>query len=333
MLNDDLMKALEETNLFKYLDINEMNLILEHSEIVSFSPEEMIMQQGKLIEGIYIIIRGEVKTTAKILGKGTIDLETLKHGDFLGVISLMERGPCATSAIAINHVDCLLITRESFEMLSLFSPEIKYKIFKFITEQVCRRLKYLYEKITTIMAKSDNYQVYFSNIIKSRCKPVCIDFNDTVFKKDHLQKTPLFKNFTQDEFNTFINHTILLKVPRHCVLIHQGMKKGSGFILLRGAVEASIIQHEKAAKLSVLGPISFFCSMNAVNHSWETLINYITCEKAVLLKISAADLVSIKQNYKIVWYKIYDLLCHAFVDLQKAADELNFRLYTEISNR
>lgn len=332
MLNDDLMKALEETILFKYLDTPEMNLILEHSEFVSFSPEETIMQQGKLVKGIYIIIRGEVKTTAKILGKGNIDLERLKHGDFLGVISLMERGPCTTSATAINQVDCLLITRESFEMLSLFSPEIKYKIFKFITEQVCRRLKYLYEKITTIMTKSD-YQVYLSNVIHSRCKPISIDFNDTVFKREHLQKIPLFKNFTQDEFNTLINYTTLLKAPRHCTLIHEGMKKGSGFILLRGAVEASIIQHEKAAKLSVLGPISFFCSINAVNHSWETLINYTTCEKAMLLKISAADLVNIKHNYKIIWYKIYDLLCHAFVELQKATDELHFRLYTEIYNR
>ena len=68
--------SLQNSALGKYLNDQELKMLLTYSNIVSFSAGETILQQGKKSTGIYIVIEGVVIATAKILGEGTTNLET-----------------------------------------------------------------------------------------------------------------------------------------------------------------------------------------------------------------------------------------------------------------
>lgn len=334
MLTEELKNALQTTRLCKYLELSELEMLLNYSQSILFSTGEFILQQGKMSKGIYIIIKGEAAVVAKILGEGTIHLTTLGHGNFLGEISLFEKRPSATSVIASAAVECLYIANMYLEVLSVFFPEIKHKTTKAIAEQVCERLKMLHDKISQVILHSDmTKRSIFSEVVKSLTHPSQIDFKDAGIPAEKLKKSSLFESFTQDEFDTLFKYSVILKAAKQCVLIRENEKNSSCYIIFRGAVQSSIIQANKIAKLEVLGPMTIFAGICTVISTSNADINFTTCERAILLKITAENFARIQKDNINLWYKIFDLLCVSFVALERAADELDIRLNSESYNR
>ncbi len=118
---------------------------------------------------------------------------------------------------------------------------------------------------------------------------------------------------------------------KQCTLLQENEKNLSCYIVLRGAVQSSIIQDNKFAKLSVLGATNLFC--NKIDDIPISIINYTTCERAVLLKISDANLTMLQNNNKELWYKMSEQICKSFAALESAAEKLDIRLNSELYNR
>lgn len=335
LINSELKNELLNTSLAKTLDPTEIDILVLHIKLVSFSPGEMILIQGKKSEGIYIIIDGKALVTAKILGEGGTYIATLGRGSFLGEISIIEKGPCATSVIASTAVRCLFIPRIYFDTLSFFFPETKYKIIKAITKEVVVRLQDLHHKIANFISRADMAtRSKIGGFIQSFTKPENISFEEVFdFEKKELQELSLFAAFTKEELAVFIEHVNVITLPKHTTLIQEGEKDFSCYIVLRGALKTTITQQNKVAKLSVLGPMSLFTTLNLIDKNSPAIINYTTCERTILLKINEANLNFLQTNMPEFWYKFFDLICESFVNLEKAADKLDIRLNSEVYNR
>jgi CRP-like cAMP-binding protein len=334
MLKNELYASLNESLLGEHLSQRDLEMLIAHNNILTFKEGETILQQGTHSDGIYIIIQGSVVITAKILGEGTTNLETLGPGHFLGEVSYIENVPCATSMIASNNVQCMYISNIYIEYLSAYFPEIKYNLYKAICNQVCERIKEIHSKVTKFITNVDmTTRPFFSEIIQSLTKPSTISIGESGFDIKTLYKLPLFEIFNQEELSQLINHTILLKAPKNCTLIHAMEKRAACFIVIYGAVQSSVAQNSKVAKLSVIGPSTLFASISCIDVDSPYTITFTTCEEAILLSLSETELTYFQTNHPTIWYKLFDLICKSLVALEKSVDKLDIRLNIESYNR
>lgn len=334
MIDAEIKDKLLTTRFGQFLKPGEIHLLLKYCEIITFDRDKVILQQGKKSEGIYIIIEGSALVIAKVLGEGALELATLGHGNFIGEISIFENGQCATTVIATSQLTVLFIRHDVFNMFSLFFPEIKYQITRAISYEIIDRFKHLQDKIKKIMEESHMASIsLFGAVIQSMHTSTTVTFDKMGFNLNDIKKLELFKLFTDNEFDEIIKMTDLIQAPNHCVLVTEQEFNPVCYIVLQGAVQSSIVHNNKFAKLTVLDPTSLFCTITVIDDKSPTIINYTTCERAILLKISGSYLVKIQKNNTTLWHKFFELIIKSFASMERAADKLDIRLHSEIYNR
>ncbi|AHE67148.1 Crp/Fnr family transcriptional regulator [Legionella oakridgensis] len=328
------IKYLQHGVLSHYLSRHELEQMLTHCDIVVFEPNALIIQQGKNTDGFYLIVAGRVDLMARILGKGIQKIETLTVGHFIGAASFIEDAPCATSAVAQEQVECLHITPLYFELLASYFPQTQYKILNAVSVQVCHHLKRIHDKATAFIAHSDMITLsFFGRVIHTLTQPKKLASMSDQEAKTLLQGKPIFQGFTPDDLTVLFAHSTFLEAPKDCILIHEREKNASCFIVLHGAVQSSIMQDNKLAKLSVIGPGSLFASIACVDRNSEFTITFLTCESAVLLKIPEKALNFFEVHHPELWYKLFNLICESLVALSKSINKLDIRLHIEAYNR
>jgi CRP/FNR family cyclic AMP-dependent transcriptional regulator len=129
-----------------------------------------------------------------------------------------------------------------------------------------------------------------------------------------------------------LTYTDIIRANHNCTIIKEGEKDSPFYLVVRGAVQSSITQHNTVAKLSVLGPENIFGTRTYIN-KLPGFVTYKTCERAVLMKISFSDLELMQKDDITLWYKIMDAICKSFIELERAADKLLMRLNSELYNR
>ncbi len=333
MLNQESYQSLHEY-LSRHLSAKELEMMISHNPVMFFQPGETILHQGKYATGIYLIISGTVLVTAKMLGEGITQLETLDHGNFIGEASFIEHIPCPTSMTAQNEVECLFLTKTYIEFLTAYYPEIKYHLYRAISAQVCARIKQVHDKIIKFMSESNMLsRPFFGDIIHSLTKPQEIHQEDISISSQEIHDMYLFQGFSSNEVTELLKHTILLKAGKNCTLIHKGEKNASNYIVIQGAVQTSIVQDNKIAKLSIIGPATLFTSISCEDLALSYTITFTTREETILLKLSDTGLDYIEKNLPTIWYKLYNLICRSLVALEKSVDKLDIRLNVETYNR
>lgn len=329
----ELKQALLQSHLCKYLDLNDLDLLITYSKTVSFPAGKILLEQGTQSTGTYMIIEGEALVSAKVLGAERINLAVLDQGNFIGEISLILKTPSTVSVIAKTPLECLFISSSYFEMLALFFPATKFKISRAITEDVCFRLKNISKKIVAFMAHARmSSKSLFGEVFQSLNWPSETTLEATGIPPESLQKNYFFQHLSKEQFEVLMKHVTVLEAVNHCPLIKEGDKNNICYLILRGAVQSRLRQVNKHAKLSVLPPMSLFCSMTYIDGT-PSMFEYFTCERTILLKISESSLEDLKKNYVEIWYFIYENICQSFAALEQAASKLDIRLNSELYNR
>jgi CRP-like cAMP-binding protein len=270
---------------------------------------------------------------AKVIGAGVIQLSVVESGDFIGDISLLENPINSVSVVSQTTTHCIFIPGAYFRTLVLFSPETKFKIDRAVAEDILFRLRSQHEKITAFMAEAHmTSSSVFGEVIHSLVRPKEITLKEAGVTEENLRKLDFFEGLSDADFLLVLEHVELFEAGRHCTLIKEGDKDFACYVILRGAVQSRIKESHKIAKLSVLPPISVFCSMTIIDNS-ASIIDYTTCERLLFFKISEANLAKIKESHIDVWYYLYDAICKSFAKLEQAANKLDIRLNSEIYNR
>jgi CRP/FNR family cyclic AMP-dependent transcriptional regulator len=330
----ELLCKLESNELGKFLTQDELDVLIKYSQIREFSPGTAILKQGKETQDIYMIIEGQVNVMARVMGQGITKMETLGPGNFIGEISFVEKVPGSTSAIANSKVNCLVINKIYFEVLSATYPEIKYKLFDALSRQVCSRLKKIHDKVTACITDSNMIsQSFFDKVVHTFNQPKAVTFEEILLDKERLWDSNLFRLFSLEELHELFTHMELLEASKNCKLIYEGEKRASCYIVIRGAVQSSIVHDNKMAKLSVIGPETLFASAACVDTNSAFTVTFSTREQTILLRLSDTALQHLQKNKLKIWYKLYGLICTSLVALEKSIDKLDIRLHIEAYNR
>ncbi len=334
MLNGKIRATLAATPLGQYLEPHELEMLMTYVKTITFSPDEIILQQGVYCDGLYIITEGLALLTARTLGSDATNIATLKKGDFIGEINLLIHEPSSMSIIATTQVKCILISNVYLDFLSAFFPDEKYKIILAIAKQICDRIKITHTKIVSFIDKSSmTSQPIVGRMIESLKKPTPISYEEAEIDLDKLHSMETFSIFNREEYAKLLKSAKLIKAAKHCSLIKEEESHSGCFIVLRGAVQSSIVYNNIVAKLSVIGPVLLFSSVSAVDPTSPSTVSYTTCEQAILLSFSQSELESIQRNNKLLWDKLFGLICKSLVALEKSVQKLDIRLNIELYNR
>jgi len=111
----------------------------EENEIRTYKKKEEIYKEGNYPKGIYLLIKGRVKT-CKLNDDGKELITGLyKEGDYFGYVSVLEESKNADAAIPLEDSQVCLIPKEDFYALVYKNAEVSKKFIKILSNEIQQR--------------------------------------------------------------------------------------------------------------------------------------------------------------------------------------------------
>ncbi|MFO8058281.1 MAG: cyclic nucleotide-binding domain-containing protein [bacterium] len=143
---------LKNTSLFDGLSLAEMKQLWNICENRTYEPGEIIIEQDRPGQGLYIIKKGTVKVQ-RVEGGQVSELVELGPGSHVGEMSLVDRAPTSARVVAGDQgAEAFEIASESFEELLQSDDKIAIKVYRVFTETFCERLRKTTAELSVLKA-------------------------------------------------------------------------------------------------------------------------------------------------------------------------------------
>jgi serine/threonine protein phosphatase PrpC/CRP-like cAMP-binding protein len=128
-------QALAKSPLFALLDERELLRVLSVTEVQSFYPGGVIIEQDTLGAEMYVVLSGSVAVY-----RAESQVAELKAGEHFGEMALLRNRPRSAHARAVTMTELLVIPRESFYALLRSEHELGMKLMWQFTSVLADRL-------------------------------------------------------------------------------------------------------------------------------------------------------------------------------------------------
>ena len=160
------ISILQETELFKNLTPAQIRKVLNICRTITFSEDEIIMNEGETGDRMYIILEGTVEVIKKLImdgveDEGTVErnkiftrLDAGQHAVF-GEIALLEELRRTATVRAVTSCTLYEIRKADFLKLAEADFEFGYRILQNLARIVSARLRKANEdtiKLTTVLS-------------------------------------------------------------------------------------------------------------------------------------------------------------------------------------
>jgi CRP/FNR family cyclic AMP-dependent transcriptional regulator len=115
-------ETLKHVPLFALLDDDEAAVLAGQVEEKKFAPRQRIFKVGDPSGPAYVVVSGRVRLTIVDEDNQEVVVDEPSHGEFFGFASMLEQTPHQTSAMAVDEVECLEVTREDISVLLQRKP-------------------------------------------------------------------------------------------------------------------------------------------------------------------------------------------------------------------
>jgi CRP-like cAMP-binding protein len=139
------VEALGRCRLFAGLDPEALEAIARSLRIRHFRRGEVLFHEGDPGDALFIVASGAVKVVVPSEEGEEAILATLKRGDFLGELALLDGAPRSASAIALEATDALTLPREQFRALADAEPAIRGALLEAVARELRRLTKHVAE--------------------------------------------------------------------------------------------------------------------------------------------------------------------------------------------
>jgi CRP-like cAMP-binding protein len=161
------IKDLKETDLFKGLDMKQLQIFGKHFTEKTLETGELVFAQGGLAENLYILLEGEV--TLGIKAKGEVDITASsvgKKGEAFGLSSLIKPYRNNVSAACTKKTKLLSINGEVLMKLMKQNRKVGMEIMERVAEIYYSRLNNTRAMITNLF-KMFKFQTGKSKLIET----------------------------------------------------------------------------------------------------------------------------------------------------------------------
>lgn len=139
---EERLKGLE---IFSKLNDKQIRALARHFVARRYTKGEVFIKKGDTGLGMFVIVTGLLEVYDQRDGSRAT-LATLRPGQSVGEMSLLDSRPRSANVEAIEDTDCLLITRDSFNGLTRRDPEVLWGI----VPQLAERLRVANERLARL---------------------------------------------------------------------------------------------------------------------------------------------------------------------------------------
>ena len=133
--------ALRRTELFREIDVDELEALVAITVARPLAAGEGLFRQNTPRQNLWIIAEGTVELYMTTAWGGEKRLARFGPGDFLGEGALMDDYPHSTSARAVTPGTVLVVSRANFAALVTRQPEIAVKVLSWVARVISRRMR------------------------------------------------------------------------------------------------------------------------------------------------------------------------------------------------
>lgn len=142
-MTDQVEKFLASVPLFRNLKDRQIKRIASRMRERSYKAGEVIVEQGKMGIGLFIIVTGEADVIHVHPDGSTHKLNTMVEKDFFGELSLLDEAPRTASVIANGDVQCLALTKLDFLDVLGEEPEMAVEMLKTMAQRFRRSMDHI----------------------------------------------------------------------------------------------------------------------------------------------------------------------------------------------
>jgi CRP-like cAMP-binding protein len=139
--------------LFEDFSEDELKELLFYSDKIKLSSGDYIFKEGDISDSIYIIFTGRIELTTKTENNNKIQLPLVLNGTVLGEIAFFDGKPRTASARAIDNIEAMMFTHNSFERMENEKPKLAIKFLKEIAKITAERLRWADERVKELLNK------------------------------------------------------------------------------------------------------------------------------------------------------------------------------------
>lgn len=132
--------VLKKLPIFADLSLDEMKAFFNVCEQASFQKGEVLIEQGRPGESLFILREGAIRVSKVEGGQETV-LATLPAGNYVGEMALIDDGPTSARVTAAESVKALRIRRDRFDQLIYTNDQIALKVYRIFVRTMCARLR------------------------------------------------------------------------------------------------------------------------------------------------------------------------------------------------
>jgi Cyclic nucleotide-binding domain len=123
-------------NRLEYLTLNDWTLIIDRAEKLTFKKHQVLIEQGKQLDVVYIIASGRVSVSAS----GGL-LAQLSPGQICGEMAFLESGLASARATAEENVEAYALRRKQLMDLFELFPHLASRFYRSVAVNLSRRLR------------------------------------------------------------------------------------------------------------------------------------------------------------------------------------------------
>jgi CRP-like cAMP-binding protein len=132
---------LKKLRLFQNLNDEELGVVSRLLMIEKYPKEHVLFRRGDRGDKLYIISKGAVRISLEIEHMKEEALAVLNAGEHFGEMAIVDDAPRSADVIIHEDVELLVISRDSFNEISLRHRDIAYKMFWVLLRTISRRLR------------------------------------------------------------------------------------------------------------------------------------------------------------------------------------------------
>ena len=142
------VEVLRDVPLFSKIDHTKLKLLAFTSENLIHEDGQFLFKEGEPGDAAYIVLKGKVSVFIQT-EKGSVEIAQLKRGDVVGEISILCDVPRTASVKAVESVQTLKVTKDTFIHLLTEFPEIAIEIMRELASRLNKTNIQLREALTS----------------------------------------------------------------------------------------------------------------------------------------------------------------------------------------
>jgi len=145
-----ILRVLEDVSLFSDLTEGELLLLEPLASVIEGRAGEMLIQEGKIVPNIFILLAGEATIKKKRPDGKQVEVSTAGKNDLLGELTFLKMPPASASVETTTRFKALVFGQKELHAVLRRHPVVGSKLYRKFARVLCRRLA----KMTALFAAS-----------------------------------------------------------------------------------------------------------------------------------------------------------------------------------